>query len=120
MNSNKYLGKYRNESSRASWWDYSQNAAYFITICTHHREFFFGEIQNGTMNLSQTGTLAQQFWLEIPNHFPDIQLDAFVVMPNHTHGILIIDKQDGGDGIVGGTIVGTPKLWLLHNYNQKK
>lgn len=104
--SDKYLGKYRNESIRAQWWDYSRNGAYFITICTKNRKHFFGEIRDGIMNLSDAGKLADKFWLEIPDHFPGVFLDAHVVMPNHVHGILIIDKMDGGgNGNCGPAIV---------------
>lgn len=113
---NKYLGKYRNESARAPWWDYSRNGAYFITINTKNRERLFGEIQDGIMNLSDVGQLANTFWLEIPDHFPGVLMDAHIVMPNHVHGILVIDKMDHDKDMVrtpnlgvptGGTIITT-------------
>lgn len=90
---NKFQNKYRISSSRLQTWDYSNNGAYFITICTQYREHFFGQIKNKEMRLSEIGKLAEQFWYEIPNHFPMIELGNFVVMPNHVHGILIIDKS---------------------------
>ena len=90
----KYQNKYRIPSARAPFWDYGWNAAYFVTICTHNRMHWFGEIVNGEMILSDIGKIAQQCWLEIPQHFPFVKLDAFVVMPNHIHGILIIDKPE--------------------------
>lgn len=89
---NKFQNKYRISSTRLQTWDYSNNGAYFITICTKNREHFFGNIQNRIMKLSQIGYLAEQFWIEIPNHFPFVELGNFVVMPNHVHGILIINK----------------------------
>ena len=89
---NKFKNKYRIPSTRLQTWDYSKNGAYFITICTQNREHFFGNIQNGTMQLSEIGKLAEQYWLEIPKHFPFIELGNFVVMPNHFHGILIINN----------------------------
>ncbi len=89
----KYQNKYRIASARAPWWDYGWNGAYFITICTHNRNHFFGEIVNGTIQLSPVGALAHQYWQEIPNRFPYAQLDAWVVMPNHVHGILIIRRD---------------------------
>jgi putative transposase len=92
---NKFKNKYRIPSTRLQTWDYSNNGAYFITICTQNREHFFGNIQNGIMQLSETGKLAEQYWIEIPNHFSFIELGNFVVMPNHVHGILIINKIDG-------------------------
>ncbi|MEQ8582643.1 MAG: transposase [Marinoscillum sp.] len=87
-----FNNKYRIASARAPWWDYGSNAAYFITICTHGRVHFFGEIASDQMILSEMGVHAQSCWYEIPNHFPFVQLGAFVVMPNHIHGIIIIDK----------------------------
>jgi putative transposase len=90
----KYQNKYRIPSARLKNWDYRNNGAYFITICTKNRTHFFGEINNGKMQLSEIGELAHKFWAEIPQHFPFVKLDAYVVMPNHTHGILIIDKND--------------------------
>jgi putative transposase len=89
----KYKNKYRIPSARLQNWDYGQNGAYFITICTHNRQHFFGEIVNNEMQLSEMGQFAEKFWLEIPIHFPFVELGNFVVMPNHTHGILIIDKN---------------------------
>ncbi len=97
----KYQNKYRIESARKKGYDYSQNGAYFITIVTKNRECFFGDIVNTpnlgvsttTMELSETGKIAQKYWDEIPRHFPFIRLDEMVVMPNHIHGILWIDRD---------------------------
>lgn len=91
---NKFQNKYRIPSARLQTWDYANNGAYFITICTQNREHFFGNIKNGIMQLSEIGKLAAQFWYEIPNHFSMVELGNFVVMPNHVHGILIIDKTN--------------------------
>ncbi|MCH6235387.1 transposase [Cognataquiflexum rubidum] len=90
----KYKNKYRTESFRAKWWDYTWNAAYFVTICTLNRHHYFGKVSNGKMILSGAGVLADVFWHEIKNHYKYVELDAFVVMPNHIHGILIINKPD--------------------------
>ena len=89
-----YKGKYRIESTRLKNWDYSRNGNYFITICTLNREHFFGEVINGRMVLSEVGRFAEMFWSEIPEHFPYSSLDAFVIMPNHIHGIVVIDHLD--------------------------
>ena len=95
----KFKNKYRIPTARLHNWDYGSNGAYFITICTQNREHFFGEILDNCMQLNELGQLAEKFWLDIPNRFPFIELGEFVVMPNHTHGILTIDKTDtGGDG----------------------
>ena len=90
----KFNNKYRIPSARLQSWNYGSNGSYFITICTKNREHFFGEIANGEMQLNELGQLAEKYWMEIPNHFPFVELGNFVVMPNHTHGILIIDKMD--------------------------
>ena len=91
----KYQNKYRIPSARAQWWDYGWNGAYFITICTHNRKHFFGEIKNGTMQFSPMGVIADILWHEIPNHSEFVELGDFVVMPNHIHGILILNKPLG-------------------------
>ncbi len=64
-------------------WDYGWNAYYFITICTEGREFYFGEIVNQKMKLSEIGILANEFWLEIPKHFQHITLNEYIIMPDH-------------------------------------
>jgi len=89
----KFLDKYRIPSARLQNWDYGWNGIYYITICTEGRENYFGKILNGVMELSEIGQLAHKFWFEIPDHFPFVFLDSFVVMPNHIHGILILDKN---------------------------
>jgi putative transposase len=86
----KFQNKYRIESARLHNWDYRSDGSYFITICSKNKEHFFGEIQNNEMNLTEIGQLANQFWKEIPEHFPCIELGNFVIMPNHVHGILTI------------------------------
>src|SRR5690606_14226348 len=91
----KYQNKYRVASARAQWWDYGWNGAYFITICTQNREHFFGKIIQARLIASQPGQLAEKFWHEIPNQFPYVELGDFVVMPDHIHGILILDKPTG-------------------------
>ncbi len=91
-----FKNKYRVESTRLQNWDYGWNGKYFITIVTKNREHFFGEIdENQQMILSKTGDIASNYWYEIPDHFPFVVLDEFVVMPNHIHGIVIIDKKPG-------------------------
>ena len=100
----KFKNKYRIPSSRLQTWDYGSNGSYFITICTKSREHFFGEIVDGKMQLNEIGKIAEQYWMEISNHFSFIELGNFVVMPNHVHGILIIDKPNTVDGN-GNTMV---------------
>jgi len=75
---------------RLQQYDYSQVGAYFITICVHNRQHLFGNIADGQMHLNDAGCVAEQCWIEIPRHFNFIELDEFVVMPNHMHGIIVI------------------------------
>lgn len=83
--------KYRSQTTRLRTRNYGWNAAYFVTICTKNREYFFGKIADGQMQLTDIGQIAEKCWNEIPQHFPFVQLGAFVVMPNHVHGIIVID-----------------------------
>ena len=90
-----FKNKYRIESARLPGYDYSQYGAYFVTIVTHNRENFFGEIVNGKMLLNEIGKIVLHCWNDLPNHYENIILDEFVIMPNHVHGIIIItDKTD--------------------------
>lgn len=89
-----FKNKYRIASARAPFWDYSRNASYFITICTKNNKPWFGQIENGKMQLSELGWIAFNCWMQIPEHFPFVVLDAFVIMPDHVHGIIKIDKHE--------------------------
>ena len=77
-------------SIRLRGYDYAQAGAYFITICTHNRTHLFGTIAAGTVLTNAAGNAAADCWLQIPVHFPNVELDQWVVMPNHIHGILVI------------------------------
>lgn len=85
---------YRVDTTRARWWDYGNNAAYFITIVTQNRRRFFGQVVDGQMALSAIGEIAHRCWSAIPEHFPFVKPGAFIAMPDHVHGIVIIDKKD--------------------------
>ena len=85
---NKFKNRYRTPSTRLENYDYSSNGYYFLTICTKDRINYFGEVKNNKLELSKTGIMTQKFWLEIPKHFSFVNLDEFVVMPNHVHEIL--------------------------------
>ncbi|MFA6537160.1 MAG: transposase [Patescibacteria group bacterium] len=77
------------ESLRLRGYDYSQEGAYFVTICTDKMKCVFGRIIDGRMNLNELGFVAKKCWLDIPKHFSNIKLDAYVIMPNHIHGIFV-------------------------------
>lgn len=74
--------------------DYSSEAWYFITICTKNRAHTLGEIEHGQMHLSAIGKQANLYWNEIPKHFPHTELGEFIIMPNHIHGIIGINKKN--------------------------
>ncbi|MGC8865770.1 MAG: transposase [Bacteroidales bacterium] len=92
----KFQNKYRIPSARAPWWDYRNAAAYFITICTQHRQHFFGEIVHGKMVLSEIGKIVESEWLKTFEMRPDmnITMGEFVVMPNHFHAIIGIGENE--------------------------
>jgi len=82
-------------SIRLKDYDYAQAGAYFVTIVTQQREFLFGEIVNKEMELNPNGEIVQKWWGEISNHFANVETGAFVVMPNHIHGIIFILERRG-------------------------
>ena len=92
MSEERYKDLYRVKSARLLGWDYRNEGGYFVTICTKNMECFFGDVVNGKVILSEIGLLAHKFWNNIPVHFPFVILDAFIIMPNHIHGILILDS----------------------------
>ncbi len=83
-------GKYRRRSIRLKGYNYSEAGAYFITVCTQGHECLFGEVVNGEIRLNEYGKIVVNCWSDIPAHFQNVNLDEFVVMPNHIHGIMII------------------------------
>jgi putative transposase len=87
--------KHHRHSIRLKGYDYRREGMYFITICTQHRECLFGEIIDGVMYLNSSGEAIARWWMELTSKFPSIELDEFVVMPNHFHGIIIIPNQIG-------------------------
>ena len=92
--SGKFRGRYRISSTRAPWWDYGNDAAYFVTVCAKNKRHYFGEIIGDFMHKSPVGEIAENHWKEIPGRFKYIRLGKFVVMPNHIHGIIIINKEN--------------------------
>lgn len=85
-------------SIRLPGYDYSQPGAYFITICTHRRALLFGRIKETEILLHRAGAIVAKCWQEIPQHFPSVSLDQWIVMPNHLHGILVISDEPTGVG----------------------
>lgn len=89
----KFANKFRTESSRLKIWDYSTPWWYFVTICTKNHNNDFGEVKETNVELNNFGNIAINDWTDIPSHFPNVEIDEFVVMPNHIHGIVIIAER---------------------------
>ena len=86
--------KYRRRSIRLKDYDYSQAGAYFITICAYNRACIFGDILEGQIKLNQYGEIVNLEWLKTNNMRTNLVLDAYIVMPNHIHGIISISHFD--------------------------
>jgi REP element-mobilizing transposase RayT len=78
------------KATRLAGYDYSQNGAYFVTTCTTNREMLFGEIADGVMRLNHMGEIVLACWNDLINHYAQAEYDAFVVMPNHIHAIVVL------------------------------
>ena len=107
--------EYCRKSIRLDGWDYRFPSFYFVTICTKDRKHYFGEIKDGIMGLSVQGCAAWYFWNQIPNHFKNVRLDEFVVMPNHVHGIIQIIPDKNGISIIKHNSVGMLHATSLQN-----
>jgi REP element-mobilizing transposase RayT len=106
----KVIARYRPETVRLKGYDYGSHGYYFITICTKKRVPYFGyhmlmnqnRPDNTAIDLSQSlclYSIAQEYWMEIPKHFAFVVIDAFVIMPDHMHGILFFNRPDKQDWI---------------------
>jgi len=92
------------QSIRLRDFDFSQNGAYFVTICTTRRLCLLGNIEDGDVRLSPVGQVVRLLWQDLPRHTPGLTIDAWVVMPNHLHGIVALS---------GSTVTGAPGANLL-------
>jgi REP element-mobilizing transposase RayT len=86
--------------TRLKEYDYSQSGYYFVTICTKNMEEWFGKIADGRMVLNNQGEIAKDPWSEMPLHFEHVKIDEFIIMPNHVHGILIIEGNQVGNAYI--------------------
>jgi len=82
--------RHHRRSIRVKGYDYAQPGAYFVTICAQDRECRFGTVADGVMHLNDAGRMVASVWDELPIFYPGVDIDAFVVMPNHIHGIIIL------------------------------
>ncbi|MCK4800223.1 transposase [Candidatus Parcubacteria bacterium] len=87
------------QSMRLENYDYSQDGYYFTTICAKNKIECFGEIIDGKMVLNECGEIVKKCWYDLPNHYHNCRLDEFIIMPNHNHGIIIIDNSVVGTGL---------------------
>lgn len=106
--------KHHRRSIRLDGYDYSREGAYFITPCVKDRRHLFGEIENGAMILNEFGIIAHEIWQFLPERYEHIELGEFVIMPNHTHHIFIINSNDNIKYL--GEIVGAYKSLVVHHY----
>lgn len=89
-----FKDKYRIESARLKGWNYSDNGYYFVTICTRNKECLMGDALNGEIKLSPVGEIVSQEWQKTEQIRSNVSLDAWIVMPNHLHGIIIINNVE--------------------------
>jgi putative transposase len=104
---------------RLKGYDYSKAGLYFITICCYNRECLFGNVVNGEMIFNEYGTIACNEWLNTPNIRKNIELDVFVIMPNHVHGIIILNGGRGelhspdnviSDNVISDNVISDNKM----------
>lgn len=105
--------KYHRRSVRLEGYDYSQAGAYFVTICTHGQECILGDVIDDCMQLSPCGEIAWETWRGLPQRFERIELDHFVIMPNHVHGIIAITPPDVGAMHAGAVHVGATHVGAI-------
>ena len=105
--------KHHRRSIRLKDYDYSQAGAYFITPCVQNRRHLFGEIKDNVMICNAFGEIAYEVWQFMPERYDNIELGKFVIMPNHTHHILIINSDDNEKTL--GEIVGAYKSLFVHH-----
>ena len=132
MNSNIKIDQteeqYQNRKrTRLKGYDYSEPGYYYVTICTHNRVNWFGEIQNGEMMINETGIIIQKCWEYISMQYDNIDLDTYCIMPNHVHGIItcrgLIHQTRKNDNIkldtnITGVINHAPTDWMLMKNNK--
>jgi putative transposase len=81
--------------TRLKEYDYSNVGWYYVTICTQKHAMYFGRVKNKEIQKNVLGKIADKYWKEIPKHFPEVELDEYIIMPNHIHGIIIINDVVG-------------------------
>jgi len=102
--------RHNRRSIRVAGYDYASPGAYFITICAQDHECMFGEVVGGEVSLNAYGEIAREEWQRSTSVRPELEIDAYVVMPNHLHGIVRIGPSDGIVGAHGHAPLHAPPL----------
>ena len=84
----------RRRGLRLPGYDYAQTGVYFVTICTRGRVCVLGDVVDGEVRLSELGVMVNSVWSELPRHYAHVRLDAWIVMLNHVHGIVMLEPED--------------------------
>ena len=105
------------KQNRLNGYDYSQTGYYFVTICAYNRQELFGTICRGAISCARNeyGNIAKKYWEEIPEHYPYVALDEYVIMPNHIHGIIHINNDQNGHYKRTQNYKGTQDIVSLQN-----
>lgn len=107
-----YNPEFHNRKSiRLRKYDYAKEGLYFITLCTNHHECLFGEIENGVMRLNEFGQIAEKEWVKSAFIRNEIEIDCFVIMPNHIHGIVFLNEHCRGDRPVAQNDIDEPLIF---------
>ncbi len=100
-------------------YDYAQPGAYFVTLCVHDHSCLFGAITSGAMHQSVTGAMAASIWEGLPDHYAGIELDAWMLMPNHLHGIVVLlDPAPHAGALTLSQLIGRYKSFTTHEYQR--
>ncbi len=91
-NNKKYLKRH---SIRLKNYDYTQTGMYFVTICVQDWIQLFVDIADGAMKLNDVGRMVEKIWREIPEYYSNVDIDEYIIMPNHMHGIIVLMNDDG-------------------------
>lgn len=95
MGSLLYRNRFRIPSARRLGWDYRWTGVYAVTICVQGRVCCLGEVTERSVSLSPYGQIVEEEWLRIPEIYPHVALDEWIIMPDHLHGILMFEKEEG-------------------------
>jgi REP element-mobilizing transposase RayT len=110
------MEKHHRRSIRLRGYDYTQPGAYFITVCIEGRQCVLGEIAGDKMRLNEAGRMVETTWEAIPTQYSGVEIDAFVVMPNHIHGIIVLV---GADPRVCPENMGAPRSAPLQRWERE-